>query len=521
MDALTRAAVAGTCRETPPASGLPTDDLLGSAKGRSLQRNLLLRAGTRAVYWAAGRVAEAGIEAPQPAPDETLPACSAKAAELLRQLLVDQRNTMLLEALERLQLAGLRLPHRLLTAALNVQREELRPAVAAVLGKRGRWLAGFNPAWAWASVPQSGGIEDDKATWQESALPERLKALRRVRGRDAGQGLLMVEDVWKAEKADVRVAMIRALENDLRPEDEAFLERSLDDRGVRVREVAADLLARLSGSAYTARATGRADGVLVGYQAPPHDLLGRRRTGKLIVTPPEEVDSSWRRDLPGEKSQHRLGEKAWRISQTLSVVPPGHWEECFGVGPEYLIPAARGDWEAALLSGWCRATVAHRATSWAWPLWEHCYYFPRGREGEIVWDAALPLAGLLSSTDLAEAFPRMLENGVMPLKLANTLISLSEPWDEAFSDSYLAALRRMVGKAFSTGSGVSYWPDTLETAAERLSPYCLERSEVKMPDLPDDVRGMYLDHRRHWRLELEKFEETLELRRRIVKEIPL
>jgi hypothetical protein len=42
-----------------------------------------------------------------------------------------------------------------------------------------------------------------------------------------------------------------------------------------------------------------------------------------------------------------------------------------------------------------------------------------------------------------------------------------------------------------------------------------------MPDLPDDVRGMYLDHRRHWRLELEKFEETLELRRRIVKEIPL
>jgi hypothetical protein len=93
-----------------------------------------------------------------------------------------------------------------------------------------------------------------------------------------------------------------------------------------------------------------------------------------------------------------------------------------------------------------------------------------GGAGIFTWFAvaALPLAGLLSSTDLAEAFPRMLENGVMPLKLANTLISLSEPWDEAFSDSYLAALRRMVGKAFSTGSGVSYWPDTLETAAERF-----------------------------------------------------
>jgi hypothetical protein len=33
VDALTRAAVAGTSRETPPASGLPTDDLFeGAAK---------------------------------------------------------------------------------------------------------------------------------------------------------------------------------------------------------------------------------------------------------------------------------------------------------------------------------------------------------------------------------------------------------------------------------------------------------------------------------------------------------
>ena len=133
MDALTRAAVAGTSRETPPASGLPTDGLFESATGKSPQRELLLRAGTRAVYRAAGRLAESGIEAPQPAPDETIPACSAKAAELLGRLLVDQRTSILLEALERLRLAGLRLPHALLPGAMNVE-EELRPAVVAVLG---------------------------------------------------------------------------------------------------------------------------------------------------------------------------------------------------------------------------------------------------------------------------------------------------------------------------------------------------------------------------------------------------
>jgi hypothetical protein len=58
VDALTRAAIAGTSREAAPASGLPTDNLLGSAAGMSPERNLLLRAGMHAVYRAAGRRAE-------------------------------------------------------------------------------------------------------------------------------------------------------------------------------------------------------------------------------------------------------------------------------------------------------------------------------------------------------------------------------------------------------------------------------------------------------------------------------
>jgi hypothetical protein len=183
MDALTRAAVAGTSRETPPASGLPTDGLLESAAGKSPERELLLRAGTRAVYRAAGLVAESGIDAPQPAPDETIPVCSAKAAELLGRLLVDQRTSILLEALERLRLAGLRLPHALLPGAMNVE-EEMRPAVAAVLGERGRWLVRLNPEWAWA-VGDEGDLRD---VWDEGALKERTSVLRRVRGRDPALG---------------------------------------------------------------------------------------------------------------------------------------------------------------------------------------------------------------------------------------------------------------------------------------------------------------------------------------------
>jgi hypothetical protein len=523
VDALTRAAVAGTSREKPPASGLPTDELFEGVAGTSPERDLLLRAGALAVYRAAGRTPETGVAPPEPASEEALPACSTKAAEVIGSLLAGQRDAILREALERLRLAGLRLPHTLLPGALNVEQKESRPAVAAVLGELGSWLAGFNPAWTWATVPDGGLIEDDKATWQERALPERLDALRRVRGRDADQGRLMVEEVWKSEKADARVAMIRALENDLRPDDEAFLERSLDDRSVRVREVAADLLARLSGSAYTARAAERAHAVLAGYEAPARGLLGRRRTGKLIVRPPAEVDGPWRRDLPGEKPQHGVGEKAWRISQALSVVPPDHWEERFGVDPGGLLSAARGDWEAALLAGWCRATALHRATSWTWPLWERCVRMPRDADGEMAWEVALSFANLLPQTSVAAALERLPPDGEMGFRLAATLKAIPAPWASDLSDAFLEGLRKRLGgfEVYGQACGSEDpWSLTLPRAATSLHPESLEGATGLK-----ELMGGWIGKGNHimlqWERDLTWFEETLELRRRIVKEIPL
>ena len=516
MDALARAAITGTSREAPPAGGLPTDDLLRSAE-KSPERDLLLRAGMRAVYRAAGRTAETGAGVPGPAPEETLPACSAKAAEILRQLLAGRREELLGEALERLRLAGLRLPHALLPAALDVRLRELRPAVAAVLAERGRWLAGFDPAWGWAT----GGPErDDETAWEEGALEERLAALRHTRHRDPGRGLACVEEVWKSEKADARSAMVAALEIGLGTDDEPFLERALDDRSVRVREAAVALLARLPGSAYAERAMARADAVIAGYEPPDTGLLRRRRAGRLVVEPPEEVDGGWKRDLPGEKPRG-MGEKAWRILRTLAAVPPVHWEKRFDAGPSELVAATRGDWEAALLAGWCGATAAHRSESWALPLWEHCYDFPQGGEGEMVWNAALPLAGLLSSADLAEAFPRLAGSSMMPSRLADTLRSLPGPWDETFSDVYLTALQKTYISASSDERAASRWPDTLQVAAERLSTHRLTRLDARMPAFPEERDRPYQYRQRHWRQELEKFWETLELRRRIVKEIPL
>ena len=526
MDALTSAATTGTSREAPPASGLPTDDLLGSAE-RSPERDLLLRAGMHAVYKAAGRRGETGVEEPAPAPEETLPACSAKAAEIVRRLLVAQRTEILHEALDRLRLAGLRVPHALLPAALDVNQTELRPAVAAVLGERGLWLATQNPSWGWAVATR--GSEDDETAWEEGALGERISTLRRVRGRDPSSGLVWVEDIWKSEKADARVAMVKALGTGLSSGDERFLERALDDRSMRVREAAATLLARIADGAYAGRAAARADTVLVRYEPPAGGLRGaaaglsrRGHAGRLAVEPPEHPDAGWRRDLPGDMPERGVGEMAWGISRALSVVTPAHWEEHFGVTPSDLIAAARGDWELALLAGWCRASVLHRASSWAVPLWRACYRLEHDLEGWQTWQIALSMANLLPQSDLAVAIGQLPKNGEMTSRLSSTLQAISDPWQPDLSEAFLEGLRRRISGICQYGpaQGEEPWVTALPHASISLSSECLKRatgfreSLERCPGLPDHAL-------RRWGPELEKFEETLELRRKLVEEIPL
>ena len=514
MDALTRAAVAGTSRETPPASGLPTDGLFESAAGKSPQQELLLRAGTRAVYRAAGRLAESGIEGPQPAPDETISACSAKAAELLGRLLVDQRTSILLEALERLRLAGLRLPHALLPGAMNVE-EELRPAVVAVLGERGRWLAQLNPEWAWA-VGDEGDLRD---VWDEGDLKERTSVLRRVRGRDPALGRAWLSETWRQEKADARSAMLKAFQENLSPEDEPFLESSLGDRSMKVRAVAADLLARLPGSAYALRNAERAEAIIAGYEPPSTGFLGRRRSGKLMVELPPAVDEGWKRELPGEASPPRkMGERAWTVVRTLEVIPPVYWERRFGTTPEELVVAARGEWEAVLLTGWRRAAVRHGQESWAWPLWRRWQEAPETQH-DLTSTLEL-LAPLLPHAELGG----VLRSSGMSHELAYTLNVLPGPWDEELSLLYLEELRKHVPRTFARNLDLSDpWLGTPQPAAERIALSCLDHATVLQPDevLPERMFSDGQVLRYYWREKLEKFEETLELRRRLVKEIPL
>ena len=118
----------------------------------------------------------------------------------------------------------------------------------------------------------------------------------------------------------------------------------------------------------------------------------------------------------------------------------------------------------------------------------------------------------------------------MSYELAYTFNALPGPWDEELSLQYLEELQRHVPQVFARNRDVNdAWLETPQFAAERIPLSCLDHASVPQPDEVLTERtfsdGQVLRYEilplRSWRERLEKFEETLELRRKLVKEVPL
>ena len=171
--------------------------------------------------------------------------------------------------------------------------------------------------------------------------------------------------------------------------------------------------------------------------------------------------------------------------------------------------------------------MRHGQESWTWPLWRRWHEAPETqRDYTSTWELPRLLAPLLPHVELG----RLLRSSGMSRELAYTLEALPGPWDEELSLLYLEELRKHVPRTFARNRDVSDpWLGTPQPAAERIPLSCLDHASVTQPDevlsesMSSDDQVLRYERLpfRYWREKLEKFEETLELRRRLVKEIPL
>ena len=359
FDDLLSQAFLGTGRGVAPPPPLPAAVAEVVPAADSPEAKLLATAAALSLWSRAGVVPAEAAATPEPANADVLPECSAKAGQLLDDLLREGPREVLLEWLAVAGRARRRPPHRLLPKLLDAAAAQhpLRPLVAPLLDERRAWLVRQNPRWQFTVVAG----DDPKQVWQTGNRDQRVSALKQLRATDPAAARELVQATWAADPADERQRFLDAFAVGLSMDDEPLLEAALDDRAKTVRATAAERLSQLPQSQLVRRT---ADRLAPLFKVVPEAKEQRRFT--LDVELPAELTAAMARDgVEREPPSKTVGQRQWWLQQMLSAVPPSTWSALWTATPAECVAAAPGEYRAAMVDGWTAATRLHRDAAWA------------------------------------------------------------------------------------------------------------------------------------------------------------
>lgn len=497
MEPLLQCALAGTAHRAVPLTQTPIDALLQSSEPAEVR--LLLAAGAVDLYRRAGHAPRQGLVLPPRAHPDPRPLCSPAAAKLLHTLCVGTQPELLVEALGRMDALGWQPPPALLPRLLDIPLASLRPLVLRLGGSRARWLVEQNPAWRSLNADP----EPDLRRWEDGTMLERLEVLRQVRARDPIEGRAWVERAWGGEPAAFRRQMVEAMSVRLELSDEPLLGRALEDRSPAVRAAAAELLARLPGSAFSARMCALALQWVVAVS--PRSVFDSLRAlipvrlggvdMPIQLRPPEAWDPAWALDGIVEHLPHRMEPGRWWALQVIGRVPLSVWEAKLGGNASELLARTA---DPVVVEGWTRAALLHGATDWYGPLW--AWWLPRSAP----WREELTR---VLEPEQREALLAAHWGSADPEALVSLLNRLPRPWSQARSAAWLERVRALVARG--SAEHCQPWLATLPVAATALHPALLTAAST-----PWSV-GLHSWAGLQWQREISAMTQILEVRQQI------
>ncbi len=467
-------AVLGTDRagRTLPALTGRHGEFIAALPGDEPERKLLACAGVLTTSLDAGQQARAATgSAAEPCPPDTLPPCSPRASDLLKQVLRDHRDELLGEWCQLAAQAGCRVPEellaRLLDAMARIKDHATRTLVMRVAGQRGCWLAARNPRW---SAGCAQGTTNPADTWQSGTSEERLGVLGVLRRSDPAQARALISGTWADEPPDMREPIIQALAAGLSMEDEPFLEAALDDKRKAVRTSAAGLLAALPESRLCQRMIQRITPLLQLVES--KSGLLRRMRKSLEVTLPGDPDKSMLRDGLEAKARGKMGAKAVLLLQMLAATPLEFWTRSWQAAPEEIIRLASAtEWKDALIQGWTAAACAQHSTTWSLALLTEADLVQTSAERWVL--PADYLGGLVAGLEPAEReriTAQWLEAVKYPLGHAGLMCMLDacrHAWSASFSRSIAQAMYTALHEPSNPSAYLQGW---IQCSRSRMEP---------------------------------------------------
>ncbi|WP_018681219.1 DUF5691 domain-containing protein [Actinokineospora enzanensis] len=463
------AALLGTRRRVPNPAQLPEEVRQAVATRDDPAEQVLVAAVLLAAARRAGQVARTDLTPLPRAAADPRPVVPSAARERLARLLAENRPEVLREWLEAVTAAGFRVPPERVPALADAagSRILLREPLAAAAGPVGGWLGARNPEWAFLASPVP---DDDTDLWQYGSLVQRRAWFTRALTTDPDAARAALGSTWDSEPADVRSAFLDLLAPRIRPTDEEFLERALDDRAGSVRQRAAEILAGLPDSALGAR--------MVERMLPLAGLRGKT----LVINLP--TDDAPRDGLRAPSS----GERRTAILRQLVAATPLRFWDTFGTPAEVAARKVDGVAPSVLRESLVQATLRQRDPAWARAL---LAVNPAGHE-------AGALVGALPAADRAEAVAALL-TGLDTETAAYLARELPAPWPPDLGDVLLDWIGAQ-GDKRHVAHAAAVIAETVPHACLR-HPVALARPSAEAP---------------HWRRGLA---ETLAFRRAMYEEL--
>ncbi len=495
MNELLKAALVGTHRQQPPPlnTDSPTDQLVCHASEMSPEQSVLVRSGLIAIREMAGQL-PIPVPALGVAPRETECSPTPRMTQLLSQVLSPESINLLPEYVGVLTKYQIHFPHSLLPVVLDFVQSQRRELLKPVLGKRGQWLATFNPAWNWVverDTDVSHRLAELESKWNEGTFTERLQALRQARELDAAIGRQWLNVSFTKEKADYRRKFLEAFSIGLCEEDLPFIEQQLKDRADGVRTVARDLLRRLPESSASKRMLSRGTSVLNGTRNAAGEL-------HLTLTIPQTIDDDWELDglpdgIPNKPSVGRVAAK-----EIIAAIPPVSWLQQFQCpADEFILAAANADESDILFNGLREsflrfppidsASIILLNAFWKW------FVVEQSRNHWLGSDAVAQTLSLFAimppeSTDQALITLLSVASARDQLPIVELFNRKNGAWSVALSKAYLKTTRNILA---NRSDGFAYrWCETLFPAAIGLNLDCLEEAMAPWTLNPELVRSV-------------------------------
>jgi len=489
-DRLVSAALVGTSRRpVPDTPDLPATPATEDAAA------LLDRAALAAVRRAAGHTPVTATPVTPDGSDE-LPEVGDAATHRL-DLILAGRTELLPEWLSLAAAQGRRAAHSSVPALLDqgARESRIRPALAAVVGGRGHWLARFNTSWAYIRGESVPGDRFDQGEWEQGTPVRRRRALAALRAADPDAARALLQQVWPdLAKAELRRRLLEALETGLGPADEEFLELALDDRGANVRGLALSFLTRLPDSAHAHRLRGHVR---------EHASAGE--DGALRVETVHTRSADIHRDLALAAPQghaETANERSGRLWALVTHAPLDVWPDLLGTDPAGVLAAATASGDADLGDAFVNAVAVQEDVRWARVVLETVG--PRiTRRSSARAHGSFQLEKLLDLLPVEERCARVrdvLDTGVGLEHCGEMLRATRGPWTTALSEWTVRRLHQPGRARDSFG-----YRETCDAAAEHMPPEHLADLHEEPPF--EHTADAYLRLRGTLRFRLDMYKE--------------